>query len=125
MVYALAPFVMYFAHEAGLPFLPAILLALIAAAIVGMINGFITVVLQIPSFITTLGTLFVIKRSGQASSDTRRVYPVFAVLYPVLGVQFVINHHSVMALDAVRGSYLVKIRVRLNNHWEATHTHNR
>jgi simple sugar transport system permease protein len=60
MVYALSPFVMYFAHQAGVPFVPAILLALCAAATVGLINGFITVVLQIPSFITTLGTLFMI-----------------------------------------------------------------
>jgi simple sugar transport system permease protein len=39
MVYALAPFVMFFAHQAGVPFVPAILLALIVAAIVGLING--------------------------------------------------------------------------------------
>jgi hypothetical protein len=56
----------------------------------------------------------------------RRIYPVFAVLYFELGVQFVINHHSVMALHAARGGfYLVKISVRLDNHWEATHAHKR
>ena len=59
-VYALSPFVMYYAHEAGVPFVPAIILGLIPAAIVGLINGLITVALEIPSFITTLGTLFVI-----------------------------------------------------------------
>ena len=75
MVYALAPFVMYFAHQTGLPFLPAILLALIAAAIVGLINGFITVVLQIPSFITTLGTLFVINGFTLTISNGYPVQP--------------------------------------------------
>jgi simple sugar transport system permease protein len=75
MVYALAPFVMYFAHQAGVPFVPAILLALIAAAIVGLINGFITVVLQIPSFITTLGTLFVINGFTLTISNGYPVQP--------------------------------------------------
>src|SRR5271157_2403759 len=59
-VYALSPFVMYYAHEAGVPFVLAIILGLIPAAIVGLINGLITVALEIPSFITTLGTLFLI-----------------------------------------------------------------
>jgi simple sugar transport system permease protein len=75
MVYALAPFVMYFAHQAGVPFVPAILLALIAAAVVGMINGFITVILQIPSFITTLGTLFVINGFTLTISNGYPVQP--------------------------------------------------
>ena len=75
MVYALAPFVMYFAHEAGVPFGPAILLAVVVAAIVGTINGFVTVVLQIPSFITTLGTLFVINGLTLTISNGYPVQP--------------------------------------------------
>jgi simple sugar transport system permease protein len=59
-VYALSPFVMYYAHQAGVPFVLAIILGLVPAAIVGLINGLITVVFEIPSFITTLGTLFFI-----------------------------------------------------------------
>lgn len=75
MVYALAPFVMFFAHQAGVPFVPAILLALIVAAVVGLINGFITVVLQIPSFITTLGTLFMINGFTLTISNGYPVQP--------------------------------------------------
>ncbi|HEY5895613.1 MAG TPA: ABC transporter permease [Chthoniobacterales bacterium] len=59
-VYALSPFVMYFAQQAGVPFVPAIGIGLVAAAIVGIVNGVFTVMLRIPSFITTLGTLFLI-----------------------------------------------------------------
>ena len=59
-VYALAPFVMYFAQKAGVPFLLAVPIGLIAAASVGLVNGIFTVLLRIPSFITTLGTLFLI-----------------------------------------------------------------
>lgn len=59
-VYALTPFIMYFAQQAGLPPVPAIAVALLAAAGIGLINGAITVYLQVPSFVTTLGTLFLI-----------------------------------------------------------------
>ena len=59
-VYALSPFVMYYAHEAGVPFIFAIVIGLIPAALIGLITGLITVVFEIPSFITTLGTLFLI-----------------------------------------------------------------
>ena len=57
-VYAMAPFVMYLAQRAGVPGLPATLLAIAAAGVVGLLNGVITVGLRIPSFVTTLGMLF-------------------------------------------------------------------
>ena len=60
MVFALAPFVLYFACDAGVPVLPATLLGLLAAGVVGWINGAVTVLLRVPSFVTTLGTLFLI-----------------------------------------------------------------
>jgi simple sugar transport system permease protein len=60
MVYALCPFVMFYAQQAGIPFVLAIFVGLIPAAIIGLITGLITVSLGIPSFITTLGTLFLI-----------------------------------------------------------------
>lgn len=60
MVFALAPFVLYFANDAGLPVLPATLLGLIAAGLVGLVNGVVTVLLRVPSFVTTLGTLFLV-----------------------------------------------------------------
>ena len=60
MVFALAPFVLYFAFDAGLPILPATLLGLLAAGVVGLINGVVTVLLRVPSFVTTLGTLFLV-----------------------------------------------------------------
>lgn len=60
MVFALAPFVLYFASDAGVPVLPATLLGLLAAGIVGWINGAVTVLLRVPSFVTTLGTLFLV-----------------------------------------------------------------
>ncbi|MCW3477920.1 ABC transporter permease [Limobrevibacterium gyesilva] len=59
-VFALAPFLMHFGTEAGLPIMVALLLALVAAGLVGAVNGLITVKLRVPSFVTTLGTLYVL-----------------------------------------------------------------
>jgi simple sugar transport system permease protein len=58
MVFAFAPFIMHFANDAGLPAWASLLAGLVAAAGVGFVNGAVTVYLRIPSFITTLGTLF-------------------------------------------------------------------
>jgi simple sugar transport system permease protein len=59
-VFAIAPFIMYFANNAGIPIGFSILIALAVGALVGLFNGFVTVVLKVPSFITTLGTLFLL-----------------------------------------------------------------
>ncbi len=59
-VFAFAPFVMHFAVQAGMPLIVAVVLALLAAAVVGLINGLITLRLRVPSFVTTLGTLFLL-----------------------------------------------------------------
>jgi simple sugar transport system permease protein len=59
-MYALAPFIMLYGMNSGLPVLPAIVLALAAGAVVGLVNGLVTVVLNVPSFVTTLGMLFLL-----------------------------------------------------------------
>lgn len=59
-VFALAPFIMAFTVHAGLGIGVGIVFAIIVSAIVGLINGAITVLLKVPSFVTTLGTLFLI-----------------------------------------------------------------
>ncbi len=60
MVFALAPFIMHFADEAGMPVIVALLAGLLAAGLVGVVNGVVTVLLRVPSFVTTLGTLFLV-----------------------------------------------------------------
>jgi simple sugar transport system permease protein len=59
-VFALAPFLMNFAVQAGLPIVAAIIVALIGCALIGFINGAITVLVKVPSFVTTLGTLYLL-----------------------------------------------------------------
>jgi simple sugar transport system permease protein len=58
-VFALTPMVMAVLLEGGAPFLLAFPAGLLAAAAVGLFNGFVTIRFAIPSFITTLGMLFV------------------------------------------------------------------
>jgi simple sugar transport system permease protein len=59
-VFALAPFLMQNLHDFGLPVPLAILAALAACAAIGLVIGLITMGLSVPSFITTLGMLFLI-----------------------------------------------------------------
>ncbi len=59
--YALSPFIMYFAITYyHFPAFLAIIASLVMGLIVGWVNGFVTVTLGVPSFITTLGTGFVL-----------------------------------------------------------------
>ncbi len=58
-VFALTPMSMAVLLEAGWPFLAAITVGLFVAMTVGLVNGVLTVKFSIPSFITTLGMLFV------------------------------------------------------------------
>jgi simple sugar transport system permease protein len=79
MVFAFAPFIMYFTYQAGLPIWIGIIFGLLASAVVGLFNGLVTVLLKVPSFITTLGTLFLIEGLNLTISNG------FPVLAPVVG----------------------------------------
>src|ERR1700761_1054419 len=57
-VYLFTPFIFYKLANAGLPLIPAMIGALIAAMLVGLFNGIVVSVVGISSFVTTLGTLF-------------------------------------------------------------------
>ncbi len=60
-IWALSPFLMqYFIDFYGIPVVVAIVLAILSGALIGSINGLVTVTFKVPSFITTLGTSFVI-----------------------------------------------------------------
>ena len=58
-VFAFASWIMYFATtDHGIPIWLAVVVGLAFAGLVGLVNGFITVVVGVPSFITTLGMIF-------------------------------------------------------------------
>jgi simple sugar transport system permease protein len=75
MVFALSPFVMHFAADAGVPVVPALLLGVAAAGVVGLVNGVVTLVLGVPSFVTTLGTLFLVNGLTLTISNGTPVTP--------------------------------------------------
>lgn len=58
-VFALMPMVMAVLMGDGMPFILAFVLAMAAAAAIGFVNGYLTIKFDIPSFITTLGMLFI------------------------------------------------------------------
>ena len=60
-VFALMPMAIAVMLNANIPFPVALILGLLIAAAIGLANGFITIRFMIPSFITTLGTLFVVR----------------------------------------------------------------
>jgi simple sugar transport system permease protein len=57
-VYLFTPLIFYEIVGGGIPLLPAAILAIVVSCAIGAINGFIVAVLNINSFIATLGTLF-------------------------------------------------------------------
>ncbi len=60
-IYTLAPFTMLFAiNDYHVPALLAVILGLLTGVVAGWVNGFITVTLGVPSFITTIGTGFIL-----------------------------------------------------------------
>jgi simple sugar transport system permease protein len=61
--FGLSSYIMVMLYSMGYPILVGVAAALLVAVLIGVINGFITVHYGIPSFITTLGTLFIF-RSG-------------------------------------------------------------
>jgi simple sugar transport system permease protein len=68
-IYALAPFIMLSVQDWGLPLPLALLVALVGASLVGLVNGLITVMTGVPSFITTLGMLFFLNGLTLTISD--------------------------------------------------------
>jgi simple sugar transport system permease protein len=57
-VFALMPMAVAIMLNGGVPFVPAVLIGLLIAAAVGFVNGYVTIKFAIPSFIATLGMLF-------------------------------------------------------------------
>lgn len=58
-VFALMPMTMAVLMADGTPFILALLAGIAISAAIGFVNGFITIKFNIPSFITTLGMLFI------------------------------------------------------------------
>src|SRR5580700_11775655 len=60
-VFAIMPMSIALMLNAGVPFWPAFLVGVLICVVIGFVNGFITLRFDIPSFITTLGMLFMVR----------------------------------------------------------------
>jgi simple sugar transport system permease protein len=77
-IFACAPFVMFYLNEYyGIPAGLAILISLAFGVFCGWVNGFLTVTLGLPSFITTLGTGFILSGFALYTShaETKTIPP--------------------------------------------------
>ena len=75
-VFLFCPWMMYWMHNDGLPLALAILIALFAVCLVGAFNGLITVRLNVPSFVTTLATNFILYGIVLVASDQLQGSPI-------------------------------------------------
>jgi simple sugar transport system permease protein len=88
-IYTFAPIVMYLAiTDWHVPAALAIIIGLLSGVLVGWVNGFITVTLHVPSFITTIGTGFVLFGMALVFShgEPAEIPPVSMSLGRYLGV---------------------------------------
>jgi len=120
-IYALAPFLMHYAITFyNVPVLPAILLALAAGALVGLVNGLVTLLLHVPSFVTTLGMLFLL---NGITLVTSHAYPV-PIPEEARGVASWLGAapwaEMIWALVIVAGFQLILSRTRWGLHTVAT-----
>ncbi len=60
-VFTLAPFVLMLFYQNGAPMFLALLGALVVSGLIGLVNGLIRILLQLPSFIITLGMAFLLQ----------------------------------------------------------------
>jgi simple sugar transport system permease protein len=115
--YLLAPLIYYKLAVAGIPPVPSVLLALACCMVVGFINGFLTAVVGISSFVTTLGMLFTLEgltliiSHGQPVSlpDAEVTTSIAKVPHVINGAHIVlsetVNHVSTFAKVLGAGTY--------------------
>ena len=84
-IYSTTPFIAYWITTAGVPFPIAIVLALVAAGVIGWVNGLITVRLGVPSLIATLGMLFLLNGATLTLSHSQPVATPPSFLNVALG----------------------------------------
>lgn len=86
-IFLFCPWVEYWLHNSGLPLILAIVLALAIACCVGAINGLITVLFNVPSFVTTLAMNFILEGVVLVGSNDSEGSPI-----PLSGQSSFISH---------------------------------
>jgi simple sugar transport system permease protein len=101
-VFLFSPFMFYEFNQWGLPLVPCLLLALACAAVVGILNGVVTEVMGVSSFITTLGTLLGVGGLTLIISHAAPVaMPGADVTSKTVNVTHVVNGHTITLPEKV------------------------
>jgi simple sugar transport system permease protein len=115
--YLLAPLIYYKLATAGIPPVPSVLIALLCCVAVGFINGFLTAIIGISSFVTTLGTLFalegltlIISHAQPVSLPDAEVHTSSVAVHKVVNGAHItltetVNHVSTFAKVLGEGTY--------------------
>jgi simple sugar transport system permease protein len=117
-VFGLSSYVMATSYVAGAPILIALAMALVAGIGIGLLNGFITTKFAIPSFITTLGTLFIFRSGGRLISGNHPVIftPPLWFKSMLTGKFLGLQMQFIWFLGLALVAYLI-----LNRHWLGNH----
>jgi simple sugar transport system permease protein len=100
--YLLAPLIYYKLAVAGIPPVPSVLLALLCCIAVGFVNGFLTAVVGLNSFVTTLGMLFTLEGLTLIISHGQPVsLPDAEVTGTPISVHRVINGAHIVVTETV------------------------
>lgn len=75
-MFLFCPWMEYWLHGSGVPLVLAILLALVIVSAIGAINGLITVLLNVPSFVTTLAMNFILLGVVLVGSNDAEASPI-------------------------------------------------
>ena len=101
-VYLFAPFMFYEFNQAGVSLVPCLILALACCMVVGLINGVLTEVFGVSSFITTLGMLLALGGLTLIISHAQPVaMPGAEVTSHTVNVEHVVNGEKVVLPEQV------------------------
>ena len=101
-VYLFTPFMFYEFHQLGLSLIICLVASLLCAGAVGMLNGFLTAVVGISSFIVTLGTLLGVGGLTLIISSAAPVdMPGAEVSSKTVQVTHVVNGHKITLPEQV------------------------
>jgi simple sugar transport system permease protein len=86
MTFGLAPFIMMGINDHGVPLILCFFIALALCGVIGLFNGLVTQLLKLPSFITTLGTLYLLHGiTLKASGSFPRAAPTGGTFIRIIG----------------------------------------
>jgi simple sugar transport system permease protein len=74
-VYVFTPFIVYYMDQEGIGVIAGIFISLIISCLIGLFNGLVTVKLHVPSFVSTLGSVFALEGIVLISSNGTQLTP--------------------------------------------------